>query len=142
MLVDGAELAADDGHRWRWLAFERGTMAFVDEQGGVRHLLDAKPDPNARDDGGRGTTLVVTRGTGTDKTEEGSWRLQDGTKTVPVPRPMARTWQERAEPIPAERRTLTVRGTFAGRSIEVHTVELVFPLQKGFLLRQELPEGW
>lgn len=142
MLVDGTELAADDGHHWRWLAFERGTMAFVDEQGGLRHLLDAKPDPNARDDDGLGTTLVVTRGTGTDKTEEGPWRLQDGTKTVPVPRPMARTWQERAEPIPAERRTLTVRGTFAGHSIEVHTVELVFPLQKGFLLCQELPEGW
>jgi hypothetical protein len=142
MLVDGTELAADDCHRWRWLAFERGTMAFVDEQGGVRHLLEAKPDPKAADDDGLGATLVVTRGTGTDKSEEGSWRLQDGTKTVPMTRPMARTWQERAEPIPAERRTLTVRGTFAGRPIEVHAVEMVFPLQKGFLLRQELPEGW
>jgi len=142
MLVDGKELAADDCHRWRWLAFERGTMAFVDELGGVRHLLDAKPDRDAAADDGLGATLVVTRGTGNDKSEEGPWRLQEGTKTVQVPRPMARTWQERAEPIPAERRTLTVRGTFGGRSIEVHTVEMVFPLQKGFLLRQELPEGW
>jgi hypothetical protein len=142
MLVDGKELAADDGHRWRWLAFERGTMAFVDEQGGVRHLLDAKRDPQAADDDGLGATLAVTRGTGADKSEEGAWRLQEGRKTVQVTRPMARTWQERAEPIPAERRTLTLRGTFAGRPLEVHAVEMVFPLQKGFLLRQELPEGW
>lgn len=142
MLVDGAELAATDPHRWRWLAFERGTFAFVDEMGGERHALDAKLDAAADDADRFGATLQVTRRGGEPASHQDTWRVQEGTKTVQVARPMARTMQERFETVAAERRTLVVRGNFAARSIEVHLVEKRFALQKGFLLRQELPEGW
>lgn len=50
--------------------------------------------------------------------------------------------QERGSQIDAELRTLTIRGVWQGKPIEIQTIERRFPLQTPFRLRQELPDGW
>lgn len=42
----------------------------------------------------------------------------------------------------AERRMVTVPGTWQGKPLEFTAVEMVWKLQTGFRLRQELPDFW
>lgn len=141
MVLDGVELAPDDTARWRWLSFERGKNAFADDIAGRRHFFEVTVD-GTDDTAERTRTARVALRRGREVPVPETWTLEEGNAIAKVPVAMARTMAERWKPVERQVRSLVVRGTLEGKPLEVHAVEKVFPLQKGFLLRQELPEGW
>lgn len=134
MLLDGQEVPITDATRWKFLAVDRGTTAWVRAASGQQSWFDFEWDAAA------GVAKAKSRGAKDDGTQE--WTIEVGKKMVPCEVPLLLRNEDRRRKVDSERRTLVVKGRLGDRQLELHTYEKVFPLLKGFRLRQELPEFW
>ena len=135
MLLDGQEVPVTDATRWRYLAVDRGTLAWVRETSGQRRFFDFVWDDKAA------VAQVKTRGAAAEAAAE-PWTCERGTKIVKVDLPLLLTNEDRGRKIDGERPSLVVKGKLGDKQLELHTVLKAFRLQTGFRLRQELPDGW
>jgi hypothetical protein len=133
MRLDGVEVPAADATRWRFLAIDRGTLAWSRDANGQRHFFDFKWDP-ATD-----VALVKDRGATSDAA---SWTCAPGTTTAKVDPPLLLRREDRGKKVDGQRRTLVISGQLGQQQLELHTTEKLFRLQTGFRLRQELPDFW
>lgn len=134
MLLDGKEVPVTDATKWKFLAIDRGTLAWTRAANGQQHYFDFGWDPAT------GIAKVKARGAKDASPQE--WTVEVGTKMVPCDVTWLLRNEERGRKVACERRTLTLKGQLGDRQLEVHTYEKLFPLLKGFRLRQELPEFW
>jgi hypothetical protein len=134
MQVDGKALEATDAARWRFLAIDVGSFAFVRTTTGQRTFLEFTLAADGK------SAAVKPRSAAA--ADASTWELVEGKKTVPVRNPTPLTPADYQKPVEAERRMLQVRGTWNGKPLVLELVEKVFLLQTPFRLRQELPDGW
>jgi hypothetical protein len=129
MLLDGAEVPISDATRWRFLAIDRGGWAWARALSGEMVSF-----VYAEDIAGGKVTIKPRSGGG-----EHTWTCERGTKVVKQPNPEPRTMADYGTPVDAERATLVLRGRLGDKQLELHTIERVFPLLRGFRFVQEMP---
>jgi hypothetical protein len=71
--------------------------------------------------------------------DEQTWTYERGAKTVQVADPEPRTMADFNRMVDVERRSLVLRGRWGDKELELHTVEKVFLLHRGFHWVQEMP---
>jgi hypothetical protein len=131
MVLDGVEVPATDATRWKFLAIDRGGRAWARAATGKLEWFVC-----AEDTGGGALNLRI----GPQQAgAEHVWTCERGTKTVEQPNPEPRTMADYGTPIQIERRTLVLRGRLGDKQLELHTIERVFPLLRGFRFVQEMP---
>ncbi len=128
MLLEGVEVPLADAMLWKSLSIDRGGRAVARETTGRQHTFTHKEDVAAG---------VLSMKVGAGKAED--WTFTRGTKRVKVAHPEPRTMKDYRKQVSAERRTLVLKGKWGDRQIELHTVERVFVLERGFHWVQELP---
>jgi hypothetical protein len=134
MRLDGQEVPRSDASRWKHFAVDAGTWAWAEEASGRRVSFEfVLGDP---------PTQAQVRRQGPQRQEPTTWTIEAGTKTMPVPMELRLTPADGGKRVDGQRRTLVLKGQYDGKQLELVTVEKVFPLQTGFRLRQELPDGW
>jgi hypothetical protein len=134
MKLDGQEVPRTDASRWKHFAVDAGTWAWAEEASGRRVSFEfVLGDP---------PTQAQVRRQGPQQQTPVTWTIEAGTKTMPVPLALRLTPADGQKRVDGERRTLVLKGEYDGKQLELVTVEKVFPLQTGFRLRQELPDGW
>lgn len=129
MLLDGVEVPATDATRWKFLAIDRDRRAW------------------ARDATGKVVSFAYTEDVAGGKVgmkpqaggDEQAWTFERGTKIVKALNPEPRTREDFAKQVDVERRTLVLKGKLLDKQLELHTVERVFPLFRGFHFVQEMP---
>lgn len=136
MTADGVEVPATDPGRWRHLAIDRGTLAWIRDPYGNRQFLEFRLAPD------RASAAVRPAGASAASGDADVWQLVVGSRKVPVARVDVQRAEDRGRTVDAERRTLEVRGPWRGQKLEVRLVEHVYALKTPFRLRQELPDGW
>ena len=135
MLVDGTEVPTSDASRWRFLAIDRGKVAWAREQTGKQLYFDFVYDP-AR------STADAKQRSGDKSQPSMPWTCELGTTTVPCDPPLLLRNEDRGKQVDGERRTLVIKGQWGDKQLELRTHEKVFRLETGFRLRQELPDFW
>jgi hypothetical protein len=134
MRLEGVEVTKDDARRWRYFAVEAGKRAWVRSLSGLTQELEFTL--------AEGAIWATVRGVSGWKGSTDSWCFDHATRQVPVWNPVPLRNRDRQKPIEAERRTVTVTGTWQGKQLEFTAIEKVWKLQTGFRLRQELPDFW
>ena len=134
MVLDGEEVPAEDGTRWRFLAIDRGDLVWAREATGREHFFRIAWD---EDEG-----AARVRPAGAEDAEPWTWTVAEGTKVLPVDPPLLLRNEDRGRKVDGERKTLVLKGAWGERAVELHTVERRFRLQTGFRFRQELPDFW
>ncbi len=132
MVLDGVEVPVSDASRWRFFAIDRGTRAWTRDAAGKQLEFEFTWDPATSVAKVKKSSLLAFAS---------PWTIVQGTKTVPVDRPLVRN-RDRGKKVDGERRSLVLTGSWGGKQLELHTVEKRFRLQAGFRLRQELPDFW
>jgi len=135
MSLDGQEVPPTDSTRWRFLAIDRGTLAWAkDAVGRIQSFQFAWDEPS-------GIAQVSPRSSGGEE-EAAPWTCERGSKTTKVDPPLLLRNEDHGRLVDGERRTLVLKGRLGEQQIELHTVEKKFRLQTGFRFRQELPDFW
>lgn len=131
MLRDGEEVALSDASRWKYLAIDRGEMAWVETQTGQRHYWNVAEDLDQNE--------VTFRPRGPAQASEAgeTWAIERSTVTRRVRHPTPTT--SFGEMTDGERQAIVWRGTWDGQEIELHTVQKVFRLHDAFRLVREFP---
>ncbi len=119
-----------DATRWRRLVVGRKT-AYAEDLAGTRVEFDFSEDLAA----GK-VTLQPKHG---PRADDGSWSASREVATRQAPHPAPETMDDFGRRVEQPRAVLTLRGSVAGKRVELQLVERVFDLQRGFHLRQELP---
>tara|TARA_R110002096_G_scaffold40961_2_gene111163 strand:- start:539 stop:2059 length:1521 start_codon:yes stop_codon:yes gene_type:complete len=128
MIHDGVELPISDANRWQFLAIDRGTRAWSRAaMGQVFSWICTEDLANNQ------VMMKVVNG------KEESWTVAQGTKSIEAPNPNPVTIEDFRKPVNVERRTLVLRGVWQGKPLELHTIEHVFNLHRGFHWVQEMP---
>lgn len=140
MLLDGVEVPITDATRWRFLAIDRGTLAWAREATGQRRNFEFVLDATTQ-------VAQVKPRTGApaaagEAAAPEPWTCEVGTKVMPVDPPLLLRNEERGRKVDGERRTLVVKGKLGDKQLELRTHAKQFRLQTGFRLRQELPDFW
>jgi hypothetical protein len=128
MLLDGVEVPATDATRWKFLAIDEGGTTWTRTASGNMHAF-------AHGGFVDGSVTMKPRSGGDEQT----WTFESGTKTVQVADPEPRTMADFGKMVGVERRTLVLRGRWGDKQLELHTVEKVLLLQRGFRWVQEMP---
>lgn len=128
MIHDGRELPVSDAMRWQFFAIDRGTRAWSRAAMGQIFSWSYSEDLDNH-------KVVMKVGDGA----EDQWLVEQGTKTVNVENPEPNTVEDGQKRIDVQRRTLVLRGSWQGKPLELHTVEHVFNLHRGFHWVQERP---
>jgi len=123
------EVPLTDATRWRRLVVGRGGVAYAEDFAGTRVEFTYAEDLAADN-----VTLRPKSGDG-----DGAWAANVGGATRQVLHPAPTTKDDFTRRIDQPRTLLTLRGTFAGKRVELQLVKRVFDLQRGFHFRQELP---
>jgi hypothetical protein len=131
MSLDGVEIPRSDASRWTSFGVDRANV-FGKEASGRMHWLRV----TERLAEGK---LQVQPAAGGPAAE---WTVEQGSKQVKEANWAPKTRTDRNRPVEANRRTLLLKGTWAGKQLELRLVERAFRLQRGFQWVQELPEGW
>lgn len=135
MIVDEVEVPASDATRWRFLAIDRGKLAWARDATGARQNFEFVWDAEA----GVAQVKPLQRD---DQSDAAPWKIAQGTKLVPVDPPLVLRNEDRGKQIDGERRSLVVTGAWGDKQLELHVVKKLFRLQTSFRLRQELPDRW
>ena len=134
MRLDGVEVPTTDATRWRFLAIDRDRRAWA------RTLQGQVTSFAYSEDLAAGTVSLQPQGAAAGAAAAaGTWTVERGLKTVKVLDPEPRTMADYQKQVDAERRTLVLKGKLGERQVELHVVERVFTLQRGFHWVQELP---
>jgi hypothetical protein len=130
MLLDGVEVPATDVTRWKTFAIDDFGMTWARETSGRVHMF------THQDFTADGVTLKLrTQGEAPGE----AWTIERGTQTVQEPHPEPRSMADYGKVVDAERRALVLRGRWGERQVELHLVEKVFRLRRGFHWVQEVP---
>lgn len=127
MIYDGKELPITDATRWQFFAIDRGTRAWS------RAAMRQSFSWDYSEDLDNNKVMMKTR-----NGDEEEWSVEQGTKTSKVAPPEPNTKDDLRKLIDVQRRTLVLRGLWKGKPLELHTVEHVFNLHRGFHWVQEL----
>ncbi len=126
------EVPPTDATRWRRLVISR-KHAYAEDLAGTRVEFVYGEDLAA----GK-VTLQPKAGNGGG---DGAWTASREDATRQVLHPAPESWEDFGRRIDQKRTVLTLRGTFAGKRVDLQLVERVFDLKRGFHFRQELPYG-
>ena len=129
MRLDGAEVAAGDPTRWRFVALDHGPKAWLERASGKRDDFALSEDVA----GGKLQWRSPASG------EAVTWAFELGQRLTKAENPEPQRLAEVAAQVDVPQRTLTLRGTWQGRACEVLLVERGFRLGRRLHLRQELP---
>jgi hypothetical protein len=130
MRLDGAEVPPSDSSRWKYLAFDRGNLAFARTLLGQAFSFDIVENLEADE-----VTLTQRGGKATGEV----WTIERSTVTRKVRNPAPKKRGDWGGRIDAEVPAIVFRGNWKGKAIELHTVRKQFRLHDSFRLVREFP---
>ncbi len=130
MLLDGEEVPSSDSSKWRFLAIDRGNVAFGKTLLGEAFYFDIEENLEANE---------LTLEARTSGQESAVWTVERSTVTRKVRDPNPKKRGEWGGSIDAELPAIVFKGDWQGRPIELHTVQKQFRVHDGFRLIREFP---